>query len=86
MFQFLIRKVEALVSITRVSTVISAEDTEEYQLGDSPNGSISINQVTLSFDNELILTDVNLDIYPEDFIVLTGPVGSGKSMVIAYEY
>ena len=43
---------------------------------------ISIRHLSAGYEDETILQDVNLDVYPGDFIGLIGPNGGGKSTLL----
>lgn len=44
--------------------------------------AVTINHLTFSYANQPILSDVNLEILPQQFVLLTGPSGSGKSTLL----
>ncbi len=43
---------------------------------------IELNNISKSFDGELILDDISLDIYDNEFITLLGPSGCGKTTML----
>lgn len=43
---------------------------------------ITLKNLSLGYDNNVVLKDINLDIYEKDFIIVVGPNGSGKSTLI----
>jgi len=48
----------------------------------SPTALLSIQNLYAGYENENILQDINLEIYPNDFIGLIGPNGGGKSTLL----
>ena len=51
------------------------EDKENQRL-------VSINQVTASYDQKIVLKEANLTIYKNDFLGIIGPNGGGKTTLI----
>lgn len=47
-----------------------------------PSPLISLKDVAVTREKRQILTDVNLDIYPGDFLAITGPNGGGKTTLL----
>ncbi len=45
---------------------------------------VEINQLYASYDGEIILDDINLNIEREDFIGLIGPNGGGKTTLLKF--
>ena len=43
---------------------------------------IELNNLTLGYDNHIVLKNINIDIKENDFICVVGPNGSGKSTLI----
>ena len=43
---------------------------------------ISLNNVSVSYDNKVVLKSVNLDIHSNDFIGIIGPNGGGKTTLV----
>jgi phospholipid/cholesterol/gamma-HCH transport system ATP-binding protein len=43
---------------------------------------IELQNVTLGFDSDIVLKDVNLKVMPGDVLVLIGPSGSGKTILL----
>jgi len=43
---------------------------------------IEIENVSFAYDKELVLEDINLEVFEKDFLVLIGPNGGGKSTLI----
>lgn len=48
----------------------------------APQPLITLNNVTLKRDRRTILDDVNFQVYPGDFIAITGPNGGGKTTLL----
>lgn len=48
----------------------------------SHNVIVSIRNLSVSYDNIEALSDVNLDIYEDDFVGIIGPNGGGKSTLV----
>lgn len=46
------------------------------------NPLITLREVSVRYDNQLILDDVHLDILPDDFIGVIGPNGGGKTTLV----
>ncbi len=63
--------------------VISLKNVSIYN-SDDPNRSLTLKEAVKS--GELILSDVNLDIYPGELLYLIGRVGSGKSSLLKSLY
>jgi zinc transport system ATP-binding protein len=49
---------------------------------DSSSALIDINNLSFSYDKELVLKDINLKIFDKDFLVIIGPNGGGKSTLM----
>jgi len=45
-------------------------------------GMIELNNVTLGYDDHIVLKDINMEINDKDFICVVGPNGSGKSTLV----
>ena len=43
---------------------------------------IELKNVTKSFDGQVVLDDINLDIYDNEFLTLLGPSGCGKTTTL----
>ena len=43
---------------------------------------VEIKNITKSFDGEVVLDNINLDIYDNEFITLLGPSGCGKTTLL----
>ena len=43
---------------------------------------IEIKNLSLGYDNHVILKDINMDVHEDDFICIVGPNGSGKSTLV----
>ena len=43
---------------------------------------ITINNLTFSYDNQIVLENINLNIEDKDFLAIIGPNGGGKSTLI----
>lgn len=43
---------------------------------------ISLKNLSLGYDNQIVLKNINLDIEEDDFICIVGPNGSGKSTLV----
>ncbi len=48
----------------------------------APQPLITLNNVTLKRDRRTILDDVNFQVFPGDFIAITGPNGGGKTTLL----
>ena len=48
------------------------------------NTSLSIKNVYYSYDDQLVLRNINLDIQKGEFVSLIGPSGSGKSTLLNF--
>lgn len=46
------------------------------------SASIKIENLSFAYDKQLVLQDINLDIYDGDFLAIIGPNGGGKSTLI----
>lgn len=46
------------------------------------NKIIAVEDLWLSYTDKYILEDINLDIYPGDFLLITGPNGGGKTSLL----
>lgn len=53
-----------------------------YFLGDVMKKIIELKNVTKSFDGQVILDDINLSIYDNEFLTLLGPSGCGKTTTL----
>ena len=56
------------------------------QSPEKDNALISYEGVVISHDGNEIIKDVTFSVYPQDFIFLTGHVGSGKSSILRTIY
>ncbi|MBL0709315.1 MAG: ABC transporter ATP-binding protein [Sulfurimonas sp.] len=43
---------------------------------------VEIENLSFAYDKELVLEDINLNVYDKDFLVLIGPNGGGKSTLV----
>ncbi|MDD2961003.1 MAG: metal ABC transporter ATP-binding protein [Muribaculaceae bacterium] len=46
------------------------------------NKIISIENVSMRYDNRYVLENINLDVFDKDFIAITGPNGGGKTTLL----
>jgi ABC-type protease/lipase transport system fused ATPase/permease subunit len=86
--------VEALVSVTRVNKFVTSEDKEEVKWDPYPEKFVKFENLSLRYDMQGseetkgtrecadVLKDVCLQVQDGQFAVISGKVGSGKSMVI----
>ncbi|MFO8026744.1 MAG: ABC transporter ATP-binding protein [Opitutales bacterium] len=76
-----LRKAEA--SLDRLEYVLHSDDTvpepaAPRELG-AVNGRITFENVNFSYDDELVLANIDVDIQPAEVIALVGPSGAGKT-------
>ncbi len=78
----------SLAAYRRVEKVLEVEDSVRYgDLQASADGSgaarlASDGSVTFGFDEDVVLSDVNIDIRPGETVAVVGPTGSGKSTLV----
>ncbi len=59
---------------------------EEQKEIDPKKAIVSFKNVALEFDQELVLSDVDLDIYEGEFVYFVGQSGAGKSSLVKMVY
>src|SRR5687767_8936756 len=55
---------------------------EGIDMSEKPAAAIEFRNVFLSFDDRVVLNDINFTLDPGEMIVLTGASGSGKSVLL----
>lgn len=77
----------SLAAYRRVEKVLEVDDTVRY--GDlqptSATGAAALDSdgsVAFGFDDEIVLSDIDIDIRPGETLAIVGPTGSGKSTLV----
>ncbi len=75
---------KAVVSLGRINDVLieAKEAPARIPVGQRAQGEIDIEDLTLSYDDSPVLSDLNLHIRAGETLALVGPPGSGKSTLI----
>ena len=77
---------KGLVSLRRIHNLLMAPSTLPEPPHAPPlrltNGHIAFDKVTVCYDGEPVISDLNLTIVPRTLTVITGPSGCGKSTVL----
>jgi len=80
-----IRKAEA--SLERVEYILHAEDNMpepiEPKVLKDVKGEVCFNNVNFVYDSEPVLSDLNINVNPGEFVALVGPSGAGKSTLVS---
>ncbi|MCK8816354.1 ABC transporter ATP-binding protein/permease [Natroniella sulfidigena] len=76
----------ALAAAERIFEFIDVEpsiqDHEDAQKLEQIEGTIEFEDVSFSYDDELALEDINLQVEPGQMVALVGPSGAGKSTLV----
>jgi ATP-binding cassette, subfamily B, bacterial len=78
----------SLAAYRRVEKVLAVDESVRYgDLAASDDGSgaarlASDGSVTFGFDEDVVLSDVDIDIRPGETVAVVGPTGSGKSTLV----
>ncbi|TSB45265.1 ABC transporter ATP-binding protein [Alkalicoccobacillus porphyridii] len=75
----------AIAGAERVFEVIDEpldQDKEGAKPIDHIEGHVQFDRVSFSYDNELILNDINLDVKAGETVAFVGPTGAGKTTII----
>lgn len=78
----------SLAAYRRVEKVLEVEDSVRYgdlqALADGSGAArlASDGSVTFGFDEDVVLSDVDIDIRPGETVAIVGPTGSGKSTLV----
>ncbi|MEN9991990.1 MAG: hypothetical protein RLZZ224_1692, partial [Verrucomicrobiota bacterium] len=73
---------ERLEMIMQAEESVSEPKPEEIQKSGSVRGDLEWSHVSFSYEDELVLHDVSLQIKPGELVALVGPSGSGKTTMV----
>lgn len=78
---------QAEASLERIEEVLHADDVmpepEHPKTWDKVSGKVRMEKVTFGYDDELILTDIDLEVPAGQVVALVGPSGAGKSTFVS---
>jgi ATP-binding cassette, subfamily B, bacterial len=77
----------SLAAFRRVEKVLQVDDSVRYgelapAFSDSAAGLSSDGSISFGFDEEVVLSDVDIEIHPGETVAVVGPTGSGKSTLV----
>ncbi|MCS6837810.1 MAG: ABC transporter ATP-binding protein/permease [Bdellovibrionaceae bacterium] len=93
---FLTNAIDAWTSTKRIAEILRIP-TSENTINESPDSflqsiglqntttivpSITVTNLNLTINGREILKNISFTIHPEEFVVISGPIGSGKSMLL----
>ena len=77
----------SLAAFRRVERVLQVDDSVQYgslapESEAGAAGLVSDGAITFGFDDDVVLSDIDIDIRPGETIAVVGPTGSGKSTLV----
>ncbi len=77
----------SLAAYRRVEKVLDVDDSVRYgdlapTAGTGAAGLASDGSISFGFDEEVVLSDIDIDIRPGETVAVVGPTGSGKSTLV----
>lgn len=77
----------SLAAYRRVERVLQVDDSVQYGslAPDADGGAAGLTSdgaITFGFDDDVVLSDIDIDIRPAETIAVVGPTGSGKSTLV----
>ena len=77
----------SLAAYRRVERVLQVEDSVRYGTlaSDVDSGAAGLSSdgtITFGFDDDVVLSDIDIEIHPGETIAVVGPTGSGKSTLV----